>query len=61
MASHTLVQQAKNDDRGVTMPYLCLGPILYSSHEVEKPMQIIWDLERPMPPDFFQSVKVAAG
>ena len=54
------VRQAKND-RGVTMPYLCLGPIQYSSHEGDKPMQSIWDLERPMPPDFFQSVKVAAG
>lgn len=55
------VRERTKDDRGVTMPYLCLGPIRYVSHEGEKPMQIIWELERAMPPEFFQQVKVAAG
>lgn len=55
------VRQRKRDDRGVTSPYLFLGPVRYVEHESEKPMRIIWELERPMPPEFFQQVKVAAG
>ena len=55
------VRQAQKEDRGVTMPNLCLGPVRYLSHKGEKPMQIIWELERPMPPEFFQRIKVAAG
>jgi superfamily II DNA or RNA helicase len=55
------VRQAQKDDRGVTMPNLCLGEARYSSHVGEKPMQIIWELETPMPPEFFQQCKLAAG
>jgi hypothetical protein len=55
------VRQTRRDDRGVTSPYLFLGPARYVSHESEKPMRIIWELERPMPPEFFRQVKVAAG
>ena len=46
---------------GTTSPYLCLGPVHYVSHEAEKPMQIIWELERPMPAAFFNETKLAAG
>ncbi len=46
---------------GTTSPYLCLGSVHYVSHESEKPMQIIWELERPMPAAFFNETKVAAG
>ncbi len=55
------VRQSKRDERGVTMPYLFLGPVRYVSHELEKPMRIVWELERAMPPDWFREVKVAAG
>ena len=49
------------DEGGTTSPYLYLGPVNYVSHESEKPMQIIWELERPMPATFFNETKVAAG
>jgi len=55
------VRQAKRDERGMTMPYLFLGPVCYVSHEAEKPMRIVWELETPMPPDYFREIKVAAG
>jgi hypothetical protein len=55
------VRQARKDERGETMPYLFLGPVRYVSHEGEKPMAIVWELERAMPAEFFQRVKVAAG
>ncbi|MCB9598631.1 MAG: DUF3427 domain-containing protein [Sandaracinaceae bacterium] len=47
--------------RGVTSPYLFLGPVTYAEHQSDKPMQIIWQLERAMPPSFWSDVKVAAG
>nr|MBA3539361.1 DUF3427 domain-containing protein [Deltaproteobacteria bacterium] len=55
------VRHKKWDARGATSPYLFLGPVRYVSHEKEKPMRIVWELERPMPAAFFNDVKVAAG
>ena len=55
------VRQRADDDRGFTSPYLFLGPARYVSHESEKPMRIVWELERPVPPEFFAEVKIAAG
>jgi superfamily II DNA or RNA helicase/HKD family nuclease len=55
------VRQRADDGRGNTSPYLFLGPVRYVSHEGEKPMKIVWELERPMPPEFFGEVKIAAG
>jgi superfamily II DNA or RNA helicase len=55
------VRQRADDDRGFTSPYLFLGPVNYVSHESEKPMRIVWQLEHPAPPDFFSAVKIAAG
>jgi hypothetical protein len=56
-----LWRRRKHDERGATMPYLFLGPVRYVSHQAEKPMQIVWALDHPMPPDFYRDVKVAAG
>lgn len=55
------VRRAKTDARGFTVPYTFLGPVRYVSHEGERPMKIVWELERPMPPEFFASIKIAAG
>lgn len=53
----------RNDKKikGRTMPYTFLGPIRYVSHERERPMQIVWRLDREMPARFFQETKIAAG
>jgi superfamily II DNA or RNA helicase len=55
------VRQRGEDARGFTSPYLFLGPVRYRSHESEKPMRIIWELDQSMPPDFFGDIKIAAG
>jgi hypothetical protein len=55
------VRQAKKDERGITMPYLFLGPVRCASATSERPIQIVWDLEHPMPPGWFTEVKIAAG
>ncbi|MEJ2250146.1 MAG: DUF3427 domain-containing protein [Candidatus Lokiarchaeota archaeon] len=37
-------------ENGQTAPYYFLGPITYKEHEGNKPINIIWELENPMPP-----------
>jgi hypothetical protein len=55
------VKQTKRDDRRVTSAFMFLGPVKYVTHERERPMRITWKLEYPMPGDWFQHVKIAAG
>ncbi len=55
------VRQAKKDDRKLTRPYLFLGPVRCVSASGERPIQIVWELERQMPAAWFNQVKIAAG
>lgn len=55
------VRERKRDGRGETLPYHCLGPARYVSHESERPMKILWELENPMPGWLYQAGKVVAG
>lgn len=55
------VRERKKDGRGETLPYHCLGLASYRSHESERPMKILWELERPMPGWLYQAGKVVAG
>ena len=55
------VRENRRDERDASAPYLCLGPASYISHKSEKPMQIMWKLDRPMPSEIFQRAKMAAG
>ena len=55
------VRERKRDGRGETLPYHCLGRARYRSHEAERPMKILWELERPMPGWLYQAGKVVAG
>lgn len=50
------VRESKVGEIG-TEPYTCLGNARYVSHESEKPMQIVWELERPMPARLFEAAK----
>lgn len=54
------VREEQKDDFG-TRPYVFLGPVHHASHEGEKPIAITWELDHPMPADFFASATVAAG
>jgi len=56
-----LVRENRRDERDVSAPYLCLGYARHVSHQSDRPMQIIWELERPMPAEIFQHAKIAAG
>jgi hypothetical protein len=43
-----------------TAPYLFLGPARYRDHSGSRPMSITWELDQPMPPDFFQIARSVA-
>ena len=45
----------------VPYPYHCLGRAHYCSHESERPMKVLRELERPMPGWLYQAGKVVAG
>ena len=55
------VRENKRDERGVSTPYLCLGEAHHVSHQSDRPMQIVWELDRPMPAEIYNHAKVAAG
>jgi hypothetical protein len=55
------VRHRRHDDRGMTSPFLCLGPVAYLGHEGERPMRITWALREPMPGEWYQRVKIAGG
>jgi superfamily II DNA or RNA helicase/HKD family nuclease len=55
------VRENRRDEREQSNPYLCLGPARHVSHRSDRPMQIVWELERPMPAEIYEHAKVAAG
>ena len=55
------VRESDVDEFGTGAPFLFLGPATYVSHEGERPIAITWELEHPMPIDFFTTARVAAA
>jgi superfamily II DNA or RNA helicase len=55
------VRENRRDERGQSNPYLCLGPARHVSHRSDRPIQFVWELDRPMPAEIYQHAKVAAG
>lgn len=56
-----LVRPANKDAWGRTHPFTLLGPATYVSHTGERPMAIVWRLQRAMPMDVFKLARVAGG
>lgn len=55
------VRESKDDDFGMTRPFVFLGPVDYVSHEGERPMSILWRLRTAMPAGLLKEAQVAAG
>lgn len=53
------VRHAKTGDLG-TEPYTCVGTAQYVSHEGSRPIQFVWELDRPMPTDLFLAAKAVS-
>jgi len=43
------VREATLDERGITMGFICCGPVEYISHEGCKPMSITWKMQQRVP------------
>lgn len=56
-SSVLLFARLGTDDRA----FWCLGPATYAGHEGERPMQILWDLEIPLPADLYASFAAAVA
>lgn len=56
-----LVRSSNKDAYGRTPAFTFLGPARYQSHTGERPMAIVWKLQRTMPMDVFSVARVAAG
>ena len=54
-------RENKRDQRDQPTPYVCLGPARHVSHESDRPVKFVWELERPMPAEIYQRAKLAAG
>ncbi|MDH5519830.1 MAG: DUF3427 domain-containing protein, partial [Acidimicrobiia bacterium] len=46
---------------GRTVPYLCAGTARYLEHRSERPMQITWRLDAPLPGDIFADYRAAVA
>ncbi|MGQ7843798.1 hypothetical protein ACUNV4_04940 [Granulosicoccus sp. 3-233] len=53
------IRSAKKQPNGHTMPYFCVGKACYDDHQSERPMQITWKLQYPLPSDVFASYRAA--
>jgi superfamily II DNA or RNA helicase/HKD family nuclease len=59
---HLFVREVKtNIELSATMPYMYLGTCRYKSHSGDKPMRILWELDRPMPADVLVKSKILAS
>jgi superfamily II DNA or RNA helicase/HKD family nuclease len=55
------VRETQEQPNGVAEPYWFLGPVTLESALGERPMQIVWRLEHPMPGQLYQRATVALG
>jgi hypothetical protein len=59
---HLFLRETKEADRDLgAPPYLYAGTMTYVRHTGDRPMQVVWRLDRPLPADVFHAAKVAAG
>jgi superfamily II DNA or RNA helicase/HKD family nuclease len=59
---HLFVRETKEADRDLGVPaYLYAGPMTYMQHSGERPMRILWKLDRALPADIFHAARVATG
>jgi len=56
-----LFARRTSDDEVGARPYVFLGPASYVSHNGSRPIAITWQLDHPMPADFYAQARVLAG
>ena len=56
-SSIVLFARLRTSDRA----FRCLGPARYHSHENERPIAFVWELDQPLPPDVFTTFAAAVA
>lgn len=51
------VRESKTDEYGITNGYYCLGAMDFNSSHGESPMNVIWDMQEPIPGFILESAK----
>ena len=61
--THVLIfaRESKSWEFASARPFLFLGDARYVSHSGERPVTFRWELQRPLPADFFTASEVLAG
>jgi superfamily II DNA or RNA helicase len=55
------IREAKKDPTGRTMPYFSAGTVNYVEHRSERPIQITWRLDHPLPGGTFVAYRAAVA
>jgi superfamily II DNA or RNA helicase/HKD family nuclease len=55
------IRLAKTSPSGRTMPYFCAGTAKYVEHRSDRPIQITWRLDVPLPGDVFAEFRAAVA
>jgi hypothetical protein len=58
---HLFIRESKSTLLGDAAPYLYAGRADYVSHERDRPIRIVWRLEKELPAELFQVAKAVAG
>ena len=58
---HLFVRETRRTALDVASPYVYAGQAHYQSHRSERPIEIMWRLERELPADVFHSARAVAG
>lgn len=54
------IRESKKDERNATRPYIFLGGVSYVNHEGERPMNVTWRLQTPIPSDYLRLARIAS-
>ena len=55
------VRDTDTRENGSGAPFTCLGPVKYVSHEGNRPMQVTWELEHPLPEALLETSQMLAA
>jgi superfamily II DNA or RNA helicase len=55
------VRPTKKDSNGRSMPYFCAGTATYVEHRSDRPIQITWELDDPLPGEIFSAYRAAVA
>jgi hypothetical protein len=58
---HLFVREERKDDLGIAAPYVYAGLVDYESHSGSRPIDIVWRLRTPLPPDLYVAARAVAA